>query len=553
MIAELRALGRLAPVPRARAAVAVLLGALTVACGVGLMATAGYLIARAAERPAILSLTVAIVGVRFFGLTRPLARYAERLASHDVALRVLARVRAAVYARIEPLAPAQLEGYRRGDLLARMVADVDALQNLHVRTVGPVLAGTLAAALSIGAAAAFEPGAAVVLAAGLVAAGVAVPALAGGIFRTTGRRQAGARGELTAQLVELLDAAPEIAVYGASEAALGQLRAADRRLVRLARRDALVGGVADGLGLAVAGATLAGVLAVAAQASATGRIDSVLVAVLGLLALASFEAVQPLPAAARELSATLGAGRRILELTGRPARVADRAVPAEPPSGRFAVALEGVHVRYGREERPALDGVDLCLPAGGRIALVGPSGAGKSTIVSLLLRFRDPDRGRVTLAGRDLRDFRQADVRRAIAVAGQESHLFSTGIRENVRLARPDAGDTEVEAALRQARIWDWVRGLPAGWDTLVGEDGRELSGGQRQRIVLARALLADAPVLILDEPTAQLDPETADALLRDVFAAAGRRSVLLITHRTEGLDLVDQIVTLDAGRVVAG
>jgi ATP-binding cassette, subfamily C, bacterial CydC len=552
MIGELRALGALAPVPRAHAALAVLLGALTIACGVGLMATAGYLIARAAQQPAILSLTVAIVGVRFFGLTRPLARYAERLASHDVALRVLARVRAAVYTRIEPLAPAQLEGYRRGDLLARMVADVDALQNLQIRAVGPALAGTLAAALSIGAAAAFLPGAALVLAAGLVVAGVAVPALAGGRFRTTGRRQAGARAELTAQLVELLDSAPEIAAYGAGDAALGRVRAADRRLVRIARRDALVGGVADGLGVAVAGATLAGVLAVAVQASASGRLDPVLVAVLGLLALASFEAVQPLPAAARELSAALGAGRRILELTRRPVRVIDPAVPAPPPSPPFAVALEGVHARYAHEEHPALDGVDLCLPAGGRVALVGPSGAGKSTIVSLLLRFRDPEQGRVTLAGRDLRDYRQADVRRAIAVAGQESHLFSAGIRENVCVGRPEAGDAAIEAVLRQARIWDWVRSLPAGWDTRVGEDGRELSGGQRQRIVLARALLADAPVLVLDEPTAHLDPDTADALLRDVFAAAGGRSVLLITHRPEGLELVDQIVTVAAGRAVA-
>jgi thiol reductant ABC exporter CydC subunit len=551
MIAELRALDALAPVPRARAALAVLLGALTIACGVGLMATAGYLIARAAQQPAILSLTVAIVGVRFFGLTRPLARYAERLAAHDVALRVLARMRATVFARIEPLAPAQLEGYRRGDLLARMVADVDALQNLQVRTVGPVLAGALAAAVTVGAAAAFSPGAALVLAGGLTAGGVAVPALAGVLYRSTGRRQAAARGELTAQLVELLDAAPEIAACGGEAAALGHMRAADRRLVRLARRDALVGGVADGLGLAVAGATLAGVLAVAVHESASGGLDTVLVAVLGLLALAAFEAVQPLPGAARELSATLGAGRRILELTGRPVHVTDPAAPVPPPEPPFAVTLEGVRARYADEAQPVLDGVDLCLPAGGRVALVGPSGAGKSTIVSLLLRFRDPEQGRVTLAGRNLRDYRQADIRHAIAVAGQESHLFSATIRDNVGMARPEASDAEIQDALREARIWDWVRSLPAGWDTRVGEEGRELSGGQRQRIVLARALLADAPILILDEPTAHLDPETAEVLLRDVLAAAGRRSVLLITHRAEGLDLVDQIVTLTAGRAV--
>ena len=406
--------------------------------------------------------------------------------------------------------------------------------------------------MSIGAAAAFLPGAAVVLGAGLLVAGLAIPAIAALLLAAAGRRQAAARGDVTAELVELLGAAPEIAAYGGEEAARARVRAADRRLVRLARRDALLGGAADGLGLAVTGATLAGVLAVAAQASAAGRIDSVSVAVLGLLALASFEAVQPLPAAARELSATLGAGRRILELTGRSPRVVDPAVPAPPPRPPFAVTLEGVHARYAPGEHAALDGVDLHLAAGGRIALVGPSGAGKSTIVSLLLRFRDPERGRLTLAGRDLRDYRQADVRQAIAVAGQESHLFSASIRENVCLARPEAGDAEIAAVLRQARIWDWVSGLPAGWDTRVGEDGCELSGGQRQRIVLARALLADAPVLILDEPTAQLDPETAEALLRDVFAAADGRSVLLVTHRDEGLDLVDQVVTLAAGRVVA-
>jgi ABC-type multidrug transport system fused ATPase/permease subunit len=241
----------------------------------------------------------------------------------------------------------------------------------------------------------------------------------------------------------------------------------------------------------------------------------------------------------------------MLELTDRPVRVMDPAVAAPLPARPFPVALEGVRAGYAPGEWPALDDVDLCLPACGRVALVGPSGAGKSTLVGLLLRCRDPERGRVTLAGRDLRDFRQADVRRAIAVAGQESHLFSAGIRENVALARPDAKDAEIEGVLRQARVWDWVCGLPAGWDTRVGEDGRALSGGQRQRIVLARALLADAPILILDEPTAQLDTETAHALLRDVFAAARRRSILLITHRPEGLDLVDQVVTLSAGRVV--
>jgi thiol reductant ABC exporter CydC subunit len=545
MTATLGRLLGLADAPRPRAALAAVLGALTVILGAGLMATAGYLISRASERPAVLSLTVAIVGVRFFGLSRPLTRYLERLASHDLALRVLGRVRVQVYREIEPLAPAQLEGYRHGDLLARMVADVDALQNLHLRAVGPPLVALLAGAVVVGVAAAFLPAAGVVLAVGLVAGGVVVPALAGWLGRRGGRRQAAARGELSAELVEVLRAAPELVAYGGAGEAQARLRAADGALVRLARRDALVGGLADGAGLAVVGATVAGVLAVAVHASADGHLDRTLVAMLALLALASFEAVQPLAAAARELSVTLAAGSRVLELADRQAAVADPAAPLPAPTWPFAVALEDVRARYAPGERAALDGVSLRLEPGCRVALVGPSGAGKTTVVNLLLRFLDPEAGRVTLAGRDLRDYRQEDVRRAIAVAGQDSHLFSASIRENVCLARPGASDEDVEAALRQARLWSWVAGLPDGLDTAVGEEGRELSGGQRQRLVLARALLVGAPVLVLDEPTAHLDPATARALVDDVLAAAGDRSVLLITHRAEGLDLVDGIIRM--------
>jgi ATP-binding cassette, subfamily C, bacterial CydC len=545
MTATLRRLLALADVSRPRAALAAALGALTVIFGTGLMATAGYLISRAAERPAILSLTVAIVWVRLFGLARPLARYLERLASHDLALRVLGRVRVRVYRRVEPLAPGQLEGYRHGDLLARMVADIDALQNLHLRAVGPPLVALLAGGVAVGVAAAFLPAAALVLAAGLVAGGVAVPALAGALGRRAGRHQAAARGELSAELVELLRAAPELVAYGAEEAALARLRRADRALVRLAHRDALVGGVADGAGLVVVGATVAGVLAVAIGASAEGHLDRVLIATLALLTLASFEAVQPLAGAARELSATLAAGRRLLELVDRDATVVDPATPAAPPRWPFTVALEGVRARHAPGERPALEGVSLRLEPGRRVALVGASGAGKTTVVSLLLRFLDPEAGRVTLRGRDLREYRQEDVRRAIAVAGQDSYVFAASIRENVRLARPDAGDGDIELALRRARLWPSVARLPDGLDTPVGEDGRELSGGERQRLVLARALLVDAPVLVLDEPTAHLDPATARDLVRDVFDAAGDRSVLLITHRPEGLDRVDEIIRI--------
>jgi thiol reductant ABC exporter CydC subunit len=341
-------------------------------------------------------------------------------------------------------------------------------------------------------------------------------------------------------------------VYGREEEALDRVHLADRALARLTRRDALAAGVADGLGILVTGATTIGVLAVAVSANHAGQLNRVLVAVLALLALASFEAVAPLPLAARELSTTLAAGRRVLELTQREPSVRDPAQPVPLADPRPALAFEGVGVSYAPGEPRVLDGFGLALPPGRKVALVGPSGAGKTTVVNLLLRFLDPAEGRVTLGGHDLRDLRQEDVRSAVAVAGQDAHVFSTTIRANVRLAKPEASEKEVEAALGQARIWDWVTSLPEGLETLVGEEGTQLSGGQRQRIALARAFLADTPILVLDEPTSQLDPETAERLVEDVLAGADGRTVLLITHRPEGLDLVDEVVTLEGGRAVA-
>jgi ATP-binding cassette, subfamily C, bacterial CydC len=550
VILTVRRLLRFAGAPPLLVAWTVVLGAVTILLGVGLMATAGYLISRAAEGPPILSLTVAIVGVRAFGLTRPLARYLERLAAHDLAFRALGRARVRAFERIEPLAPAGLQAYRDGDLLARVVADVDALQNLYLRGLSPPLVALVAGAASVAAAALVLPEAGLVLACGLVAAGTVVPLAAAELGRRSGRRWAAAGADLTAELVEILRGAPELVANGREPDRLAAVRGRDRLLVRLARRAALADGVGDGLHLLVMGATVAGVLAVAAAAHGGGRLDRASIALLGLLALASFEAVQPLPNAARELSATLAAGRRLLDVTGRAPEVVDPDGPAPPPSGPFEVALEGVSVRYRAGEQPVLADASLTLAAGRRVALVGPSGAGKTTVANLLLRFLDPDQGRVTLAGRDLRDYRQEDVRRLIAIAGQDAHLFSTSILENVRLARPGADECDIERALRLAGAWDWVRSLPDGWDTPVGEDGRELSGGQRQRIGVARALLTRAPVLVLDEPTAHLDDATAEALVHGVLAAAGDRSVLLITHRPEGIDRVDEVVALSAGRI---
>jgi ATP-binding cassette, subfamily C, bacterial CydC len=548
MIGTVRRLVALAQVPGWRAGLSVLLGALAIGFGVALMGTAGYLISRAAEQPPILSLTTTVVAVRFFGLARPLARYVDRLAGHDLALRALVRIRSRFCGRIEPLAPAQLDGYRRGDLLARMVDDVDALQGLYLRCLGPPLVAVAVAVACVGTTAVFLPAAAAVLAAGLLVSIVVVPVLAGALANAAGQRQRSVRGELTAELVELLRSAPELAVYGHEERTMARIRSLDAQLSRLGRRDARVAGLGDALAVLVAGLTVVGVLAVAVAGHEAGALDAVLVATLALLALSSFDAVLPLPAAGRELSSSLAAGRRVLETSDTDALVRDPDAPLPAPPAGASVALERVTARYPNAVAPALRAVDLNLAAGRKIALVGPSGSGKTTVTSLLFRFLDPEQGRVTIAGRDAREYRQEDVRKTFALAGQEAHLFSTTIRENLRLARTGASDDELWVALRRAHIADWVESLPDRLDTFVGEDGSRLSGGQRQRLILARALLADAPVLVLDEPTAHLDPPTAQALVDDALDAAGARTVLLITHRPEGLERMDEVVALEAG-----
>ena len=549
MSASAARLVALARLPRSRIALSLLLGTLAVGFAVGLLATAGYLISRAAEQPPILSLTVAIVLVRFLGLARPIARYADRLASHDLALRGLGRIRAAVFERIEPLAPGQLDGYRRGDLLARMVGDVDALQGLYVRGLGPPVVALVVGAACIGVTAAVLPVAAGILALGLLVAGVAVPWLSAALSGTAGGRQAVARGALTADLVEVLRGAPELVAYGQEEAALARVRGLDRELTRNGRRDALVAGLGEALTILVTGLTTAGVLAVAVLASGEGTLDPVLVATLALLALASFEAVAPLAATARELSATFASGRRVLALVDPSPAIQDPPSPLPGPPRDATVVLNGVTAGYGGDP-PVVRDLRLALAPGRKIALVGPSGAGKTTVTRLLLRFLDPRAGTVTIAGHDLREYAQADVRRQFAIAGQEAYVFDSTIRENLRLARPDASDAQLRAVLRRAGLDDWVASLDDGLDTQVGEEGSRLSGGQRQRLTLARALLADAPVLVLDEPTAHLDPSTAQSVMDDVLDAAEGRSVLLITHRPEGLERMDEIVVLDDGRI---
>jgi len=547
--ALLRLLAMAGPL-RGRLLLAVAAGAAATGCGVALLAVSGFLLARASQHPAIIAISFAVVAVRAFSVGRGVFRYLERLASHDVAFRVLAQVRVTIWRRLEALAPAGLATYRSGDLLARLICDVDATQDLFIRGLTPLLTAAAVGAGAVTVCLLILAPAAAVLAIGLLAAGVVVPLADAAVARKSARRDAPARGMLAATVTDLLDGVADLQAFGAQEAAIARVDAADAELTRLARRTAGANGLGTGLMSAVSGVTLWGVLLLGVAATGSGAISRVPLAVLTLTALASFEAVTDLPASVVQLDKARVAADRITAVIDVLDPVREPARPRVLPPGPYSIVLRDTTVRYEDNGVAALDRVSLELPPGRRVALVGANGAGKSTVAAVLMRFRELNGGAALLNGHDLASYAADDIRSVIGGCPQDAHLFDTTLRDNLRLARPGAADEELEAAAARARLLTWIRSLPQGWDTRVGTHGAAVSGGERQRLALARAFLASPALLILDEPTAHLDPDSRRALTADLLHATEGRAVLFITHEPDGLDGVDEIVVLDHGRV---
>ncbi|WP_405711205.1 thiol reductant ABC exporter subunit CydD [Streptomyces xanthophaeus] len=528
-----------------------LLGALAVGCSVGLMAVSGWLISRASEQPPVLYLMVAVTATRAFGMGRAVFRYAERLVSHDAVLRMLADLRVAVYRRLERIAPAGLREHRRGDLLARLVADADALQDYWLRWLLPLGTAVLVGTGSVAFTTWLLPEAGAVLAAGLLAAGVGVPLVSGACARRAERRLAPARGELATRVADLLSGTAELTVAGALQDRKNRARQSDGVLTGIAARGAAATGLGSGLSALVCGLTVVASAAVAAGAVHEGRLSGVAMAVAVLTPLAAFESVAGLPLAVQYRQRVRRSAERVYEVIDAPVPVAEPEAPQPLPAEAFPLRLTGLSARHPGQERDALHGLDLTLEAGRRLAVVGPSGSGKTTLAQVLLRFLDPSEGAYTLGGTDARLLDGDDVRTVVGLCAQDAHLFDSSVRENLRLARTGASEEQLRDALAAARLLEWADGLPDGLDTLVGEHGERISGGQRQRLALARALLADFPVLVLDEPAEHLDLATADALTADLLAATEGRTTVLITHRLAGLEAVDEVLVLDHGTVV--
>jgi thiol reductant ABC exporter CydC subunit len=530
-----------------RLAFAVLMGVGAIASSIGLLTTSAYLISRAALLPPIVDLSTAIVGVRFFGISRGVFRYAERLISHDLSLRVSGHLRTRMAEALARLLPAGLEGTHTGDLLQRIISDADAWQHVITRVVIPPIVSALVIAGVFTFASLLLPEAGLVLLAALLVAGIALPWLAGRLGRWSESEVGDDRRRLAEATVEAIDGAPEIVAYGREDLFLDEMAEIEDRLEHKAMRTAWVTGLTDALLLLIIGFAEVGMLIVAIPAVADGRLGGVQLAVVAMLGIVSFEAVQELPRAYLSLGASVEAITRVDAVLDATAPVAETVRP-EPMPQRPALSLRGIHLQYASRHTAILRALDLELPFGSRTALVGESGAGKTSVAHLLLRFRDPDSGQYLVDGRAASRIDPDELRKRVGLVDDRAFIFAASVRENLLVAAPDAGTERLEGACRLAGLGGWIEQLPEGIDSRVTES--TISGGERRRLAIARALLADFAVLILDEPTAGLDQATASSVMADILAATVGKTVLLITHREEEMVAMDAVAILSSGRI---
>ncbi|GAA3686968.1 ABC transporter ATP-binding protein [Nonomuraea antimicrobica] len=491
-------------------------------------------------------------GLIVLGLLLPflaLTPWLESYLAHVAAFRVLADVRGRVYAAFERLAPGYLLQRRSGDLGSTAISDVEQLELWFAHTLSPLISAVTVPVAALTALAVFHPALAAALAPALILLAL-LPAWLRKRAAAQGVRLRAQLGELNAEAVDTLQGLRELLTSGAGPRQLDQLAEHDRRLL-----DAkLAHGRRSGLEHAVTNAaTTLGLLAVlvtAALLTSAGSLQPALFPVSVVLAATTFAPVIAVTDVARDLNLVVAAGDRIMTILTTPAPVTDRVSAPPPGPVEPRVRFERVRFRYGPDLPEALTGLTLDLAPGETVALVGHSGAGKSTCASLLMRMWDVTSGAITIGGHDLRDFPQEDLRRLITLVPQDVYLFNVSLRDNIRLGRPDATGDEVEAAARAAHAHEFVTGLPDGYDTLPGELGARLSGGQRQRIAIARALLKDSPILIMDEAVSNLDAESEREVAAAMTAARRDRTTLVIAHRLSTIRTADRVIVLDEGRI---
>jgi len=528
----------------------IILGVLVIAANSILMALSGWFIASMAVAGVSgvhFNYFVPAAAIRALAIFRTLGRYGERLVSHEAALRMLADLRVWLFRRLEPLAPAVLERYAGGDVAGRLRADVDALENLYLRILAPMTTGTLAIGAALVFVASLSVPAALALACALLTAGIVLPLVTGRLARQPGERATALGGELRSIVTEGLQGAEELFLLGASERQAAAVDRLSAELVAAQEKLARIAALSQAGNVICAGLAGAAVLLTGAAAVNAGSLAPPSLAMLLLFSAATFEAVGPMSGALQMLPGTTSVFKRLLVLADAQPPVPEPSRPVNLPR-ETAITLRGLSFAY-HEDQPVFDDFDLDLARGERVALVGASGCGKSSLVEILLRFRDY-RGSIRMGGVEIRDLAADELRGLISCLPQRPHLFNTSIRDNILLGNPAADAAELEQAVEDAGLSSWIAALPAGLETSVGAGGRDVSGGEGRRIALARALLKNAPILILDEPTEGMDARTEQQVIASLAKRTAGKTVLLITHRPACLALADRVVTLARNRM---
>lgn len=543
---------------RKEMALSALIGTATVLSGIGLAATSAYLISQAALHPSEAALSIAIVGVRFFGIARGAFRYLERLVSHRAAFRLLADMRVWFYKALVPLVPARLltlkngsqQELRSGDILRRAVSDIDILQNFYIRVLAPPVVAALVALLMWIFLGAFGGLFGLVYLGLFLLSSVGIPSLSYLASRRLGQRIVTTRSDLQVQLVDSVQGIADLVAFGQEQRQVAHIQALTKKLNGMQMAMAYIGGTQNALINFLMNMTAWVMLVIAIPLVYSGQLNGLFLALLVLSALASFEIVVPLPTAFQQLGGNLKAASRLFEIVDAPPAVTEPVQPASLPQDT-TIKVEHLNFRYEADEPNVLQDIHFTLQPDQCVMLVGPSGSGKSTLARLLLRFFEYSEGNITLGGRNLRDYRQNDLYRLMSVVEQDTHLFNTTIRANLLLARPEASEEEMIAAAKQAQLHDFVQTLPHSYDTEVGEQGLRLSGGERQRVAIARAFLKDTPIVILDEPTVNLDAIAEQSVLQAIRFLRQGRATLMITHRLTAMDMADEILVFQQGHII--
>lgn len=525
-------------------ALAVLLSFATIGSSVGLMAMSAYLISKSALVTQLTDVSLAITGVRFFAISRAALRYTERYVSHTVTFKILTKLRVWFFTAIEPLAPARLQDERSGDLLGRIVTDIETLQDFYARVIVPPLVAALVTVLAALILGWFDWRLGVVLAGFLTLTGVVLPLVTRRLSADASFAMIGERSALQVATTDAILGLPDLLLADPRQRYWQKALIYSECLHRHQERESWIRGLSHGLLALLTGLAGLTVLLMAIPLVTTGQIEGVYLALIPLTAIASFEAVQPLALAIDQLEQSRAAAGRLYELIDAEPVIVEPTQPAALP----AVAdlrFDDVDFAYSPDGPLVLDGFSLQVAAGERVAIIGPSGSGKSTLVNLLLRFWEPQSGDIKIGDCSIQELAADDVRSLVGVVTQSTYLFNSTIRDNLLLARADATDEDLTRVLVTAQLDEFLAQLPYGLDTIVGENGLQLSGGERQRLAIARVLLKDAPILVLDEATAHLDAVTAEAVWSALESAMDRRTVLVISHHRQALQHVDRVVQM--------